>query len=817
MDDKDTSNSPKTKKIANNKIMKNKKLKKNNSDDNEGDSDNEMNRKELQKFIQKIFPSKSNAEKIRQMEKIDEMMDKKEKKNKKCKSKKSHKKKSKKKNSQKKNKTECEEKENESEQESQHEEVESDNQEDEDTSSDYIPEEDSEFEDDEDEYLDEYMDDYEDRYDYYENDEDYMDDDYEQLLKNNMKFNIIFTVGKNGDEYDDDMFQYEDDYVEEETEEEEEEKVSKSKNKKNKSEKKKTKKKERITVGDMDDKTYNRKLEKALLEEESKLKKTSKQKDYKLKDRVMVKQPEWDDYYKGTIIKINKKKKSGRNLISYNIELDSTDDEEYETLKNIKSKYIKPLDKENEEEEDILEDIKEFIKIKKKKGKKGLFEKLNKVIKKEEEKKKEKKDAKTKKLKNKNVTTLRKLLRQKSVMNDFKYFREMDLDSQKKILKQLKMVNKFSNVEKPYKISLLESNIPMEFKANALKKINTLNYMDPGSGEYYKIKQWVDTFMRIPFGVTKHLPINMNDGIEKCNEFMENAKNILDNSVYGLEDAKIQIMQMLGQWISNPDAVGTAIAIKGPMGTGKTTLVKEGISKILNRPFAFIALGGATDSSFLEGHSYTYEGSMWGKIVDVLINKKCMNPVFYFDELDKVSNTPKGEEIIGILTHLTDTTQNSEFHDKYFANVNFNLSKALFIFSYNEEEKVNPILKDRMYRIQTKGYNKKEKCIIAKKYLIPSIEKNVNFEKDQIVIEDEIIEYICDNSIEKEDGVRNLKRALEIIYTKINLHRLMKEGSQLFNKEESIKITFPFVVTKEVVNKLIKKSETNSVPFGMYV
>ena len=147
---------------------------------------------------------------------------------------------------------------------------------------------------------------------------------------------------------------------------------------------------------------------------------------------------------------------------------------------------------------------------------------------------------------------------------------------------------------------------------------------------------------------------------------MENAKQILDNAVYGMEDAKMQILQMVGQWISNPNSLGSAIAVKGPPGTGKTTLIKEGVSKILNRPFAFLALGGATDASFLEGHSYTYEGSTWGKIVDILIKCKCMNPLIYFDELDKISETPKGEEIAGILTHLTDTTQNDKFHDKYF-------------------------------------------------------------------------------------------------------------------------------------------------------
>ena len=206
--------------------------------------------------------------------------------------------------------------------------------------------------------------------------------------------------------------------------------------------------------------------------------------------------------------------------------------------------------------------------------------------------------------------------------------------------------------------------------------------------------------------------------------------------------------------ISNPQAAGTAIAIHGPMGTGKTTLVKDGISKILNRPFAFIPLGGATDSSYLEGHSYTYEGSMWGKIVDVLIRSKSMNPIFYFDELDKVSNTPKGEEIIGILTHLTDLTQNTQFHDKYFSNLDFDLSKAIFIFSYNHEEKVNPILKDRMYRIETAGYEKKDKRVIAKKYLIPKIAANINFNDGDVIINDEIIDYIVEKYTMGEKGVK---------------------------------------------------------------
>jgi len=282
----------------------------------------------------------------------------------------------------------------------------------------------------------------------------------------------------------------------------------------------------------------------------------------------------------------------------------------------------------------------------------------------------------------------------------------------------------------------------------------------------------------------------------------------------------MQIMQFLGQWIANPSAMGSAIAINGPMGTGKTSVVKEGISKILGREFAFIALGGAGDSSFLEGHSYTYEGSSWGRIVQILIDSKCMNPIIYFDELDKVSDTPRGEEIIGVLTHLTDTSQNSQYHDKYFSEIDFDLSKCLFIFSYNDESKVNPILRDRMYRIQTKGYETKEKVVIARDYLLPKIREQVNFTKEEVIIPDETIQYIITNGTltKEEAGVRNLKRCLEIIHTKLNLFRLVKPESELFGKDMTMKVTFPFTVTTKDVDILIKNEEKqNQSLLAMYV
>ena len=470
---------------------------------------------------------------------------------------------------------------------------------------------------------------------------------------------------------------------------------------------------------------------------------------------------------------------------------------------------------EQTDKNEILRQLKDLLS---KNPKDKSIEKCVEVYEKDVSKDKEKKEKKEKKQKDKNMRIFRKIIRDKNTMNDFTFYEKMELDNQKKLIKELREINKITRIEKPYRMTLLESDIPIQFKAAAMKKINSLRYMEPGSGEFYKIKNWVDTFMKIPFTNYQDLPISIENGVDSCHEFMENAQKTLDSAVYGLNDAKMQIMQMLGQLLTNPKAIGTAIAIHGPPGTGKTSLVKEGISKILNRPFAFIALGGATDSSFLEGHGYTYEGSTWGKIVQILIDSKCMNPVIYFDELDKISDTPRGEEIAGILTHLTDTTQNSQFHDKYFAEINFDLSKCLFIFSYNDESKINPILKDRMYRIKTKGYSGKEKTVIANNYLLPRIREQVKFTKGDIIIPDDVLGYINETHCQKEDGVRNMKRCLEIIHTKLNLYRLMKPGSNLFEGEMSLKVEFPFKVTKDIVDKLIKKEHDNcSALWSMYV
>ena len=733
------------------------------------DGEDEMDQVEFQKFIQKLFPSKNQREKVKQMEKIENML----------------KKDKKKKNSIKEKKYEENKKisVSDTEQEVENKKIKpkvnkSKKKKDKYKEKQCVSESESEYS-------------YSEEFEFPEEEEELDDDEIQEMLKNNMKFNIVFTVGDGrGEEYDDyeyDEYLY-DDYEEMDLDDD-------------------------YTDDEMDEEE-----EKAIKKEEKKLIKdgTIHKTKFSKNEKVKVKLTDWDKFYSGRVIKVHPNKT--KRLIRYDIKLDNN---EYETLKKVKSKFMKKIENQQESDsedyDNTLKELEKLVNTKKNKGREAMVKQFKKLVDVKEKKMKKKEQKENKKQKEKNVLKFKKLLRQRNTMNDYKYFKTLTLCEQKKILSQLKEVSEYNKVDVPHKLSLLECDIPVEYKSVALKKINTLAYMDPGAGEYYKTKQWVDTFLRIPFNKYNSLPVSIKDGPERVNEFMEKAKSTLDNCCYGLEDAKMQIMQIVGQWISNPGSVGNAIALKGPPGTGKTTLIKEGVSKILNRPFVFIPLGGATDSSYLEGHSYTYEGSTWGKIVDALITYKSMNPVFYFDELDKVSQTPKGEEIVGILTHLTDTTQNDKFHDKYFSNIDFDLNKCLFIFSYNDESRINDILKNRMYRIFTKGYSNEEKKIICKKYLIPKIEKNVNFKPEQIIIPDETIDYINSSLIEKEEGVRNVKRAMEIIFTKLNLHRLMKKGSTLFDKRETLNIKFPFTVSKEIVEKLVKKNETNNIPFGMYM
>ena len=361
-----------------------------------------------------------------------------------------------------------------------------------------------------------------------------------------------------------------------------------------------------------------------------------------------------------------------------------------------------------------------------------------------------------------------------------------------------------NNTDIPLRFKFLLSNTSIENKRVIINKLNELNNISHHSGEYAKLYKMINTLSKIPFDNYYNIKYN------SISDYLTNVLNELNKKIYGHNETKQQIIRILAQFIVNPDAKGYIIGIQGSMGVGKTKLVKDGIAKVLGYPFSFIPLGGISDSSYLKGHLYTYEGSTYGKIVDEIIKAKVMNPIFFFDELDKISSSYHGNEIINTLIHITDSTQNDNFTDKYIEEIKLDLSKSLMFFTFNDINLINPILRDRMIIIKVDKYKLQDKIELAKNYLIKDICKSYNFNDTDIIINNNELEYLI-NQTPEEDGVRNLQRNINNIYSHINMHRFIKM------KNDEI-ITFPVTITKKLIDKyLIIKKENNSINLSLYL
>lgn len=376
----------------------------------------------------------------------------------------------------------------------------------------------------------------------------------------------------------------------------------------------------------------------------------------------------------------------------------------------------------------------------------------------------------------------------------------------------------------PYEIKIASMNVSDKIKTKAYDKLKVISKSQDGAP---KEQKYLDGILRIPFGqirnesavnddsktmisdfikkypsvaasaannrgntiieyaiennigteMAKTIHKKLLDSKEKQQSYLKKVHDILDKCVHGHKLVKTQINRLLAKWISGGQS-GMVIGIQGPPGNGKTTLIKHGLAKCLvdqhgrSRPVGFIPLAGSTGASSLVGHSYTYQGSNWGRIVDILIDSECMNPILMFDELDKISKSEHGNEIAGILTHLTDSTQNDEFFDKYFDGVPLDLSKAIMIFTFNDQSAIDPILLDRMTVIKTDPLNIDDKLVIARKHLIPPLLNAIDLLPSELNITDDIIENIIVDYT-KEAGARQLKRILDDLIQELNLRRLV--------------------------------------------
>jgi ATP-dependent Lon protease len=341
-------------------------------------------------------------------------------------------------------------------------------------------------------------------------------------------------------------------------------------------------------------------------------------------------------------------------------------------------------------------------------------------------------------------------------------------------------------------------------KSKELLKSNICNFVDSClSADVINDKFYVEL---LNSNTTLKKIIHIEDLFKKINGYISNVKHTLNSSVHGHEKAKKQIERIIGQWI-NGQQDGYCFGFEGPPGVGKTTLAKYGLSNCLkdddgnNRPFAMIQMGGDSNGSTLHGHNYTYVGSTWGGIVQILMDKKCMNPIIFIDEIDKISKTEHGKEIVGILTHLLDSTQNDCFQDKYFTGIDLDLSKALFILSYNDIDAIDKILLDRIHRIKFSNLTIEDKLVICNTHMLPEVYKKMGL-VDMIHINDDTLKFIIENYT-NEAGVRKLKEILFEIVGEINLDIL---------KNTEIDYTFPIEIKIEDVKmKYFKDKRENHV------
>lgn len=410
--------------------------------------------------------------------------------------------------------------------------------------------------------------------------------------------------------------------------------------------------------------------------------------------------------------------------------------------------------------------------------------------------------------------------------NEEKYIKKLSDDERNRIFKIEKKVSNFQKNTIPQRFRILDlKNISLGSKAAILKKLDHLNSLSDTDNEYHKLSQWRDHLNQIPFDKFISPKCTSKSTVKKKIKFLNKSMDLMNSAIYGQDDAKEQIIRVLSQELMSNVLSGNSIAFRGPPGTGKTSLVKEGIAKALNRPFAFIPAGGMHGSEFLTGFDYTWEGGKPGRIIEVLQETKCMNPLIFIDELDKLAEGPKGEEIANVISQFTDKSQNKDFNDRFFPGVNIDLSGAMFIFSYNDESKISPILLDRLIKIDMKGFEKTEKLNIANDYLMPRICKDYSFDTNDVNIDDEVLTHIITNYTEEEEGVRNLKRSLETIISKLNVLKIMNDSKDMTSNSKLVRFTIkdfklPIIIDIKLADYLISngnKTEKSVSKSMMYL
>ena len=338
--------------------------------------------------------------------------------------------------------------------------------------------------------------------------------------------------------------------------------------------------------------------------------------------------------------------------------------------------------------------------------------------------------------------------------------REFFLHQQMKTIQEELGGNPMDEEIKEFKERAEKKKWGKEVKETFEKELDKLQRMNPASAEYSVQNNYIDVLLDLPW-----------NEYTKDNFDLKRAKRILDRDHYGLDKVKERILEHLAVLKLKGDMKSPIICLVGPPGVGKTSLGKS-IAEALDRKYTRMSLGGLRDEAEIRGHRKTYIGAMPGRVIQNLKKAKSSNPVFVLDEIDKVGTDYHGDPSFALLEVL-DPEQNSTFYDN-FVELEFDLSKVMFIATANTIATVHPALQDRLEIIEVSGYTVEEKMEIAKRHLIPKQVKEHGIKKGDVIFRKKVLESIVDEHT-RESGVRSLEKKIAKVIRQIAKRIAMEE------------------------------------------
>lgn len=343
----------------------------------------------------------------------------------------------------------------------------------------------------------------------------------------------------------------------------------------------------------------------------------------------------------------------------------------------------------------------------------------------------------------------------------------------------------------PLRFRLIDApGISSDTKADWLRRLQGATGSD-------KTSQLVEAALRLPLDVYDRMPV-----IRSMPDFLAATRAKLDEELFGQDALKDEVVRAVCSWASHPSAGGIALALEGPPGVGKTCVARA-LGRVTNRRTYTIPLGGLNDVSVLLGHSFTYESSTPGMLAECLMACGSSSPIIVFDEVDKIENTARAQEIIALLIHLTDPCSNHDIRDRYFQNLPLDFSRASFVFTMNHPDRVSPVLLDRLQRIRMQAPSKAEKVHIAQQFLIPREVARLGTTVD---VSESTVREIVENYSASEPGVRGLARAIRRLVETYNLAlRGGIETLRTIKLSGDKKIT---ALTSDVVRSILGESQS---------